>query len=81
MLGKSRSSESPSVNLSEDQIEVIIGLHKALSSMIDKFDPDATDAEWLSHSNNVIRQLCGCDIRDVKRFAAGDKVFIERNLA
>lgn len=43
-------------------LEVVVGLHKALARMIDKHDPDTIEAEWLSHSNEVVRKLTGHDV-------------------
>jgi hypothetical protein len=50
------------IKTASDVIEVIVGLHKALSRMIDKHDPDSKEAEWLSHSNEVVRKLTGHDV-------------------
>ena len=41
----------------EEIVEVISGLHKALSRMIDKHDPDSIEAEWLSHSHELLINL------------------------
>ena len=43
-------------------VEVVSGLHKALSRMIATHAPDSIDAEWLSHSNELVRNLTGHDI-------------------
>jgi hypothetical protein len=42
-----------------DLLEVTRGLHNALSRLIDKHDPDSIEAEWLSHSHEVIVNLEG----------------------
>lgn len=44
-------------------VEVVTGLHKALSRMIDLHNPDSIEAEWLSHSNELVRDLTGKDIQ------------------
>jgi hypothetical protein len=41
----------------KELLETMQGLHKALSRMIDKHDPDSPEAEWLSHSNEIIHRL------------------------
>jgi hypothetical protein len=46
----------------EEVVEVVSGLHKALSRMVDAHDPDSIEAEWLAHSNGLIRKLTGHDI-------------------
>jgi hypothetical protein len=46
----------------EEVLEVVVGLHKALSRMIDKHDPDSTEAEWLGNSNELHRKLTGKDV-------------------
>ena len=46
----------------DEVIEVVTGLHKALSRMVDAHDPDSIEAEWLSHSNELIRKLTGSDV-------------------
>lgn len=43
-------------------VEVVMGLHKALSRMVDKHDPDSIESEWLSHSNELVRKLTGEDV-------------------
>ena len=40
-------------------LDTLEGLHKALSRMIDKHDPDSIEAEWLSHSHAVICKAKG----------------------
>ena len=40
-------------------LEALEGLHKALARMIDKYDPDSKEAEWLQHSNEAIRKARG----------------------
>jgi hypothetical protein len=47
----------------EEVVETVKGLHKALSRMIDIHDPDSMEAEWLSHSNELVRKLTGYDVR------------------
>jgi hypothetical protein len=48
---------------SQDQVvEVVSGLHKALSRMVDAHDPDSIEAEWLAHSNELVRKLTGRDV-------------------
>lgn len=42
-----------------DLLEALEGLHKALSQMIDKHDPDSTEAEWLQHSHQAITKSKG----------------------
>ncbi len=34
--------------------ETLDGLHKALSRMIEKHDPDSIEAEWLQHSHEIL---------------------------
>ncbi|MDO8414859.1 MAG: hypothetical protein Q7S87_01460 [Agitococcus sp.] len=51
----------PSGNPTE-VIEVVTGLHRALSRMIEAHDPDTIEAEWLSHSNELIHKLTGHDV-------------------
>lgn len=46
----------------EEVVEVVVGLHKALSRMIDAHNPDSLDAEWLGHSNELHRKLTGKDV-------------------
>jgi hypothetical protein len=55
------TSESE-VPLKAEVVEVVTGLHKALGRMLEKFDPDSSEAEWLSHSNELVRELTGHDI-------------------
>jgi len=43
-------------------VEVVVGLHKSLSRMIGKHDPDSPEAEWLGHSNELVRKLTGADV-------------------
>lgn len=51
----------PTVNTGE-VVEVVSGLHKALSRMIDAHNPDSIEAEWLGHSNELVRTLTGHDV-------------------
>jgi hypothetical protein len=51
---------TPATN--EEVLEVVVGLHKALSRMIDKHDPDSKEAEWLGNSNELHRKLTGQDV-------------------
>lgn len=43
-------------------VEVVVGLHKALATMLEKHDPDSNVAEWLGHSNELVRKLTGRDV-------------------
>jgi hypothetical protein len=43
-------------------VEVVVGLHKALSRMIDTHNADSIEAEWLGHSNELVRKLTGQDV-------------------
>lgn len=43
-------------------IEVLSGLHKALSRMVEKYDPDSIESEWLGESNELIVKLTGHDM-------------------
>ena len=40
-------------------LEVLQGLHGALSRMIDKHNPDSIEAEWLAHSHEAIQKATG----------------------
>lgn len=53
-----------------DVVEVVVGLHRALSRMIEKHDPDTLDAEWLSHSNELIQKLTGKDVPSSRHMIA-----------
>lgn len=46
----------------EEVVEVVVGLHKALSRMIDIHNADSIEAEWLGHSNELVRKLTGKDV-------------------
>ena len=46
----------------DEVLEVVTGLHRALNRMIEKFDPDTLDAEWLGHSNELVRKISGEDV-------------------
>lgn len=43
-------------------VEVVVGLHKALSRMIDIHNADSIEAEWLGHSNELVRKLTCKDV-------------------
>lgn len=43
-------------------VEVVMGLHRALSRMVDKHDPDSIESEWLGYSNELVRKLTGEDV-------------------
>lgn len=58
----------PSVENSEI-VDVVVGLHKALAKMLDKHDPDSNVAEWLSHSNELVRKLTGKDVPQAPKTA------------
>lgn len=47
------------ISAAPELLETLEGLHKALSRMIDKHDPDSIEAEWLGHSNEAIRRARG----------------------
>lgn len=48
--------------LTAEIVDVVSGLHKALSRMVDVHDPDSIEAEWLGYSNELHRQLTGHDV-------------------
>jgi hypothetical protein len=54
----------------DEVVEVVTGLHKALSRMVDAHDPDSIEAEWLTHSNELVRKLTGRDVSSSRSVAA-----------
>lgn len=40
-------------------LETLTGVTMALSRMIDKYDPDSIEAEWIGNANEVIRKAKG----------------------
>ncbi|MDP2782255.1 hypothetical protein [Devosia sp.] len=57
-----RNGMKGALSMAPEHLEVLVGLHKALSRMIDRHNPDSIEAEWLSHSNEVIRKITGQDV-------------------
>lgn len=56
-------------------VEVVSGLHKALSRVLADYNPDSIEAEWLGHSNELIVKLTGRDMNgnDVRELSARTK--------
>lgn len=54
--------------LHKEVVEVVTGLHKMLAKQLALHAPDSNDAEWLGHSNELVRKLTGKDVPH-KRFA------------
>lgn len=48
--------------LQNEVVEVVTGLHKALSRMVYAHDRDSVESEWLGHSNELVRKLTGHDV-------------------
>lgn len=58
-----RPSAVPQQHPNQDEVlEVVVGLHKALSRMIDIHNADSIEAEWLGNSNELVRKLTGKDV-------------------
>jgi len=47
------------LNAAPELLEVLEGLHKALSRMIYKHDRDSKETEWLAHSHEAILRARG----------------------
>ena len=54
-----KHQNDPVYNMAHELLETLEGLHKALSRMIDKHDPDSIEAEWLQHSHEAICKAKG----------------------
>jgi hypothetical protein len=52
---------APVIPNQQEVVEVVTGLHGALSRLVAAHDPDSNEAEWLGHSNELIRKLTGKD--------------------
>lgn len=58
----SEAEQEANLNLivaAPELLETLEGIHKALSRMIDKYDPDSIESEWLQHSNETILKAKG----------------------